>query len=295
MRCLVLLLAFPLFLPLVASPAPVASSVRPMTLPPAQNPEASVRGKVTAVDAEARQLSLLLDSGEILSSVRIGIGDAAIGYLNQEIVGERVEEGDSLRLVRIWPDNPIAANAMKGVNRSLIRKAAVLGRGKSLGRGDYLPDFSLYNQRAEAVFASRLRTSPVVITFLFTRCRDPEMCPATAARLSELGKRAAEAGFEDARFVAVSFDPDYDTPGILHQYGQATGMNSPSFELLTGDPEAIQALLRLVGVRTYDEDGTIVHNLVTLLTDNHGRIVLRQDGSRWSADAIFGQLEEMDK
>ncbi|MBC2604033.1 SCO family protein [Puniceicoccus vermicola] len=254
-----------------------------------------IRGTITESEPAKQQVSLTLESGKTLGPLEVGSGDAAIGYENQEIVGDLTESGKTMRLTHIWPDNQILANAMAGVNRSLIRNAATLGRNDSLVRGDYLPDFALYNQRGEPVYSSHLRKSPTVLTFLFTRCGDPNMCPATAARLSELGDRAAKAGWDQARFVAVSFDPEYDTPGVLHQYGEVMGMNTPSFELLTGDPEAIEALLRLVGVRTFDEDGTIVHNLVTLLTDSHGRIVLRQDGSRWSADAIYERLEEMNE
>jgi len=255
----------------------------------------TIRGQVVAVDKESRELSIRLDSQESPQTFAVGAGDAAIGYLGQEIVGEPVDQPSSTlpRLNQIWPDNLIERNAMDGVNRSLIREAALLGRGESLSRGDYLPDFALYNQRGEPVFASQLKNSPTVLTFIFTRCAVPQMCPATSARLSQLGQRAEAAGWDQAHFVAVSFDPDYDTPGILNQYASAMGMDGEAFELLTGDLEAIEALLRLVGVRTIEEDGTIVHNLVTLLADDHGRIVLRQDGSRWSADAIYQRMEKM--
>jgi len=252
-----------------------------------------VQVRVLAVDSENRTFTLLLPTGKELSPVKASPGDIAIGYTNQEIEGRLNTDSSPPRIDTIWPANPIQENAMIGVNRSMIRKAAGLGRGPSLARGDYLPDFAFYNQRGEMVYSTNLRRMPTVLTFLFTRCGDPNMCPATAARLAELGTRLAEAGRDDVRLVALSFDPEYDTPGILNQYGNAMGMDTPQFELLTGDDEAIQALLRLVGVRTIDENGTIVHNLVTLLSDDHGRIVLRQDGSRWSADSIFEKLETM--
>jgi len=252
-----------------------------------------VSGRVIGSDQEAGTIDLRTDSGEVLEAVRVSPGDLAVGYDGRPIRGTLDRNGSETRLKGIWPDDPVMTNAMSGVNRTLIREAASLGRGESLGRGDYLPDFALFNQRADPVFARDLRTRPTVITFLFTRCADPKMCPATAARLAELGRRVSDEGWDDVRLVAVSFDPEYDTPGILRQYGKAVGMDSSVFELLTGDRGAIEALLRKVGVRTINENGTIVHNLVTLLADDHGRIVLRQDGSRWSADAIFERLKEM--
>lgn len=217
-------------------------------------------------------------------------GDIAIGYEGSSITGVLSERNGTSRLSSVWPDEVITNNAMTGVNRSIIRKAATMGRADGLSRGDYLPDFALFNHRGQPVYARDLRTAPTVVSFIFTRCGAPTMCPATSARMSELGERLAEAGREDVRLVLVSFDPDYDTPGVLRQYADALGMDTEQFELLTGDDEAIKALLRLTGVRTLREDGTIVHNLVTLLTDDLGRIILRQDGSRWSADAIFQRL-----
>lgn len=252
-----------------------------------------VSGIVTEIDGKQGTIELAPESGDVLESVTVAPGDLAIGYEGRAIRGTLTHGPSGARMSQIWPVDPVMGNAMSGVNRSLIREAASLGRGESLGRGDYLPDFALYNHRGEPVFARDLRTRPTVMTFLFTRCGDPTMCPATAARLADLGRRVSEEGWKDVRLVAVSFDPEYDTPGILRQYGEAVGMDSSVFELLTGDPEAIEALLRKVGVRTISENGTIIHNLVTLLADDHGRIVLRQDGSRWSADAIFERLKEM--
>lgn len=247
-------------------------------------------GTVVAVDDDRKGFRLDPEGEGEAFFARVGPGDLAIGYEGERVTGVVDRSASPPRLERILPANPIEGNAMRGINRRLIREAASLGRGGSLARGDYLPDFAFYNQRGEPVFARDLRSQPAVLTFLFTRCPDPEMCPATAARLASLGDRLAAAGREDVRLVAVSFDPGYDTPGILRQYGEAMGLDTGQFELLTGDPETIQALLRVVGVRTYDRDGTIVHNLVTLLSDDHGRIVLRQDGSRWSADAIYRRL-----
>tara|TARA_R100000027_G_scaffold67699_1_gene67931 strand:- start:10946 stop:11776 length:831 start_codon:yes stop_codon:yes gene_type:complete len=264
----------------------------PITFSPSSGEE--VRGRVQPGQS-SNEIELVLSDTEIIGPLQIGPGDAAINYEGKEIVGDLTTVGDAPFLRGIWPDNELKRNAMAGVNRSLIRQSASLGRSDTLTRGDYLPDFALYNQWGAAVFSSQLRKSPTVLTFLFTRCADPMMCPATAARLADLGRTFADRGWDDVQLVAVSFDPENDTPGVLNQYGEATGMDTPAFQLLTGDPEAIEALLRVTGVRTLDQDGTIVHNLVTLLTDDHGRVILRQDGSRWSAEAIEARLESTRK
>lgn len=256
---------------------------------PANPPGQQAKGRVLEVDEETRSLLVEFETGQT-TLVKVAPGDLMIGYEGSDVEGVLEESGQNLRLNSIWPHNEIHNNAMNGVNRSIIREAATMGRADSLARGDYLPDFALFNHRGQPVYARDLRKQPMVMSFIFTRCGDPSMCPATSQRMAELGTRLEKSGLTDPRLVLVSFDPEYDTPGILRQYSDALGMDSNQFELLTGDKETIMALLRLTGVRTIHEDGTIVHNLVTLLTDDHGRIILRQDGSRWSADAIFEKL-----
>lgn len=253
------------------------------------SPEAR-EGRVVEVDRDRGGLVVQFDGSDEAEFVKVAPGDLAIGYEGSEISGVLNRRNETARLSSVWPKGTIVSNAMAGVNRSIIREAATMGRAESLSRGDYLPDFALFNHRGEPVYARDLRNQPTVMSFIFTRCGDPVMCPATSARMAQLGDRLAEAGREDVRLVLVSFDPEYDTPGVLHQYADALGMETDQYELLTGDSETIRALLHLTGVRTIEEDGTIVHNLVTLLSDNHGRIILRQDGSRWSADAIFERL-----
>jgi protein SCO1/2 len=221
------------------------------------------------------------------------VGDLAIGYEGRRVRALRVEVAGKPRLEHVWPLDGQRFQGFADINRRLVRRAATMGREDVLVEKDYLPDFALIDQHGQAVLGKDLRDQPTVISFIFTRCPDPRMCPATTKRLAALGKNASDRGLEDARFVLISFDPAYDTPGILNQYARSFGMEDESFSLLTGDEAAIKALLRLFGVRTVEADGTIDHTQVTLLSDRFGRIVFRQPGSRWSAEAILAQLQSL--
>lgn len=54
---------------------------------------------------------------------------------------------------------------------------------------------------------------------------------------------------ENVQFVAVTFDPERDTPGVLKNYAEAFDMNRPPFRFLTGDPDVIEKFMDRVGVR----------------------------------------------
>ena len=54
---------------------------------------------------------------------------------------------------------------------------------------------------------------------------------------------------ENVQFVAVTFDPERDTPGVLKNYAEAFDMNRPPFHFLTGNPDVIESFMDRVGVR----------------------------------------------
>jgi protein SCO1/2 len=78
-------------------------------------------------------------------------------------------------------------------------------RGARIPAGVRAPDFELKDQDGNPVSMRALRGKPVVVTFLYSTCRDT--CPATAQQirgaLDELG--------HDVPAVAISVDPGADT------------------------------------------------------------------------------------
>lgn len=252
-----------------------------------------VEARVLAVDEEAMTVRLELPSGETVDGVRITPGDAAIDYTGRKVRGTLNRRGETPRFDTLYPLDGPRVKAMQGANRGLIREAAGRGRGEILARGDYWPEVALFNEDGEVVFGREFKKQPTVVAFIFTRCNMPNMCPATSQRMVRLSREAGEAGIEGVRFALVSFDPDYDSPGILRQYADSYGMDREQFELLTGPEDAIDALLRTVGIRVLAEDGTLNHNMAAFLLDDHGRVVLREDGSLWSPEAMLQQMEKM--
>jgi len=253
-----------------------------------------VEARVVAMDEENQAVRLELPSGEIVEGVRISPGDAGIDYTGRKVQGTLNRRGETPRLDTIYPLDGPRVQAMERANRGLIREAAGRGRGEILARGDYWPEVALFNEDGEVVFAREFKQQPTVVAFIFTRCNMPNMCPATSQRMVRLSREVEEAGIDGVRFALVSFDPEYDSPGILRQYADSYGMDREQFDLLTGPPDAVDALLRTVGIRAFAEDGTLNHNMAAFLLDDHGRIVLREDGSLWSPEAMLQQLQRIE-
>jgi len=94
-------------------------------------------------------------------------------------------------------------------------------------------------------------------------------------------------------FVTITFDPEFDSPGILRQYADGYEIEHDNFHLLTATQTLVDDLLRQFGILTMDEDGTINHTMATLLIDANGRVAFRKEGSTWSVKEFIKEAKEL--
>ncbi|WOO40280.1 SCO family protein [Rubellicoccus peritrichatus] len=244
---------------------------------------------VKSADPTARTLTLEDDT-----VVSVSLGDAQIGYIGRQIKGDLVEEGDSKRLDFIWPDDPVDVQVANDINKQLHRDTVVRGRKAFRAVGENIPNFALYNQDGDLVTANSLKGKNLVMNFIFTRCAVATMCPASIARMSRLQREIKESDLKDVELVTFSFDPEYDTPGVMRLYGEQRGLDFANYTLLTGDPTAIKNIIKQLGVLVIPEDDTLNHTMATLIIDKNSKIIYRKDGSRWSTKDFLERLKVLE-
>ena len=137
---------------------------------------------------------------------------------------------------------------------------------------------------------ARFRGRPIIMNFIYTRCPDPNMCPAATAKMISVQRLARQAGVTDLELISITLDPEYDTPGVLHDYAETRGIDTSDFSLLTGPEGAIKDLLKQLGLLTFAEGPLVTHTLATVLIDENGRIVHRVDGSQWEPADFVARL-----
>lgn len=243
---------------------------------------------VKSADTASNKLTLEDDT-----VVAVSAGDAQIGYVGKQIRGDLVQEGDTKRLDFIWPDDPVDVQVATGINKQLHRDTVTRGRKAFRGVGDYLPDFAFYDQNGDLVTAKSLQGKNLVMNFIFTRCAVATMCPAAIARMARLQRDIKESDLSNTRLVTFSFDPEYDTPGVMRLYGEQRGLDFSNYTLLTGDPNAMKDIIKQLGVLVIPQDETLNHTMATLLIDKNGKIIYRKDGSRWSTKDFLERLTRM--
>ncbi|MEM9226880.1 MAG: SCO family protein [Verrucomicrobiota bacterium] len=243
---------------------------------------------VKSADPESRTLTL--SDGK---TVKVSPGDARIGYIGRTVTGTKENTLDGAELHTITPANPVELKVMAGINSNLHRDTVQRGRKAYRAVGEYLPELAMWDQEGRLVTRDSLMGKPHVVSFIFTRCQVAKMCPATTAKMVSLQREAKTAGL-DAELVLITFDPEYDTPGVLNEYGKQRGADFDNFSFLTGDPQATENLMKQFGILTIDEDDTINHTTSTILLDGKGKFLYRKDGSGWTWEEFLARLKELD-
>lgn len=161
---------------------------------------------------------------------------------------------------------------------------------KGIAVGELAPDFTLTDQTGRAVRLSSLRGEPVAITFVYTRCPDATACPMTMARFSKLN--AALSREKAGRLLAVTVDPENDTPEVLADYAKKIGADPARWKFLTGKPEAVARVAESFGVLYYSDHGRIVHTQAVAVLDPDGRLSSIYYGADWEPEQVLRDLEK---
>lgn len=167
--------------------------------------------------------------------------------------------------------------------RSLIALAVVIAAcaqpaplaGTDLG-GTQATDFTLTDGiSGSTITLSSLRGQVVALTFLYTSC--PDVCPLTASRFratqTELGNDAGRV-----TFVAVSVDPDRDTPRAAQDFSAAHDLRT-GWYYLVGSRAQLAPVWAAYGIGVQAGSTTVSHNDAVYLIDRNGRerVLLHSD------------------
>jgi len=149
-----------------------------------------------------------------------------------------------------------------------------------LEAGDAVPSIPLIAQDGRPFRLSDLHGKAVVVSFIYTRCRDARMCPLVAAKFARI---AHAVGSAPIRLVLLTLDPAYDTPRVLRAYGRAIGQDVRRFTLATGGGPSVSELAGRLGIATASTvPGVLVHTEAAVVIGPDGRIARTIAGNAWS-------------
>lgn len=156
-----------------------------------------------------------------------------------------------------------------------------------LAPGDAVPAVPLVDQDGRAFSLGALRGNVVVLSFLYTGCADARACPLVAAKLARI-QRSLHG--EPVRLVALSLNPRYDTPPVLHAYGAHYGQDPARWTLATGAPGAVATLAARFGIGVQRTGAVaLVHDEAAVVLARDGRVATIVRGNGWDADAVLAR------
>ena len=133
-----------------------------------------------------------------------------------------------------------------------------------------------------------------LISYIFTRCPMPNMCPAVVTKNQYLAQVfKADPNME---FVLVSFDYTFDTPTVLKNYYGGILESNPNLIILSST-EHLNDIFSLAGQSYVSfwgvEENDIGHTLRSVLIDPERRLMKVFEGTDWRPEAAERDIQNI--
>jgi protein SCO1 len=163
--------------------------------------------------------------------------------------------------------------------------------------GEAVPDTAFVDQDGKKRRFSSFQGSPLVVTFIYTKCPLPTFCPLMDRHFAAMQKPLkADPALRSVHLVTVSFDPVTDTPPVLKAHAKTLDADLTRWTFLTGDRDEIDKFAARFGVsvgRALNDPRDITHNLRTAIVGADGKLVKVYTGNDWSPEQVLTDLKQL--
>ena len=172
--------------------------------------------------------------------------------------------------------------------------------------GEEVPNYRLVNQDAKPIHLQDYKGKILLLTFIYTRCQDPNQCTLMSANFAALDKQlqAQPELYKRTHLLSVSFDSNYDTPKVLRSYGASftekfSDETFSHWEFASGSEDEIKGITKFFGFNYFMDNSSgneqIVHSLRTAVIGPDGKIVKVYRGNEWKPEDLLKDVEELAK
>lgn len=238
-------------------------------------PVRTFKAKGTVQKVELEQRTLLVEHGAIPS------------YMDAMTMPFKVRRPEEM--TGLEPGDQISFQLCVTETESWIDRIVKMGRGgvvqparleptgqmpETIQPHHPLLDYPFTNELGQAVTLHSFKGQALAMTFFFTRCPIPEFCPRLSKNFAEASGKLSALPHAPTNwhFLSVSFDPAFDTPGVLKAYAQRYHYDPAHWSFLTGPKDKIGELARLSNVEYEPDSGLFNHNFRTMIIDASGRL-----------------------
>lgn len=143
---------------------------------------------------------------------------------------------------------------------------------------------------------AKIVDKPVVVTFFYSRCQNSRKCSMAVSHLGGLQRQLAEAGIDrQVRLLAISYEPQFDTPDRLHRYATDRGFalteNAMALQLDAGRNQRF--VEELNAPANYNAGWINTHGVELNLLDAQGRLVRKYHTVLWDNAQVVADLKRV--
>ena len=159
--------------------------------------------------------------------------------------------------------------------------------------GDILDDATFLTTNNKEIKLSELNTDFTMISFIFSKCPMPNMCPAGIIKNQYLSNHFKN---KNIRFILISFDYLYDTPEVLKNIYNSIQKENLTFLSSFKHMNDIFSLTQQAGVAYWGvEENNIGHNMRSIIIDKNLKLVRTFDGIDWKPGDAKNDIENLFK
>ncbi|SVD04866.1 uncharacterized protein METZ01_LOCUS357720, partial [marine metagenome] len=201
----------------------------------------------------------------------------------------RFQIGDSLQFYLIIENKKSIANDFQLLGKGTILESDAMWEDEytPLDIGEIITNVNLLDLDSNEVSLLRMDGKFKLISYIFTRCPLPNMCPAVIVKNQFLARSFRNE--PNIEFILVSFDYAYDTPSILRKTYESlleTNSNMKAYS----STNHLNDLFTLAGQSNVSfwgiDENDIGHTLRSVLIDPEKRLMKAFDGTDWRPESV---------
>jgi protein SCO1/2 len=159
--------------------------------------------------------------------------------------------------------------------------------------GDSIDNATFLDVNNKEISLSDFKSDFLLISFIFSKCPMPNMCPAAIVKNQYLSNHFEN---ENIDFLLISFDYLFDTPEVLKSMYGSLEKENLHFLSSYKHINDIFTLSQQAGVAYWGvEENNIGHTMRTLLIDKDLKLVNTYDGMDWRPSEAKKDIENLIK
>tara|TARA_Y100001968_G_scaffold131855_1_gene120341 strand:- start:1081 stop:1881 length:801 start_codon:yes stop_codon:yes gene_type:complete len=162
-----------------------------------------------------------------------------------------------------------------------------------LEMGQYISDGTFLTLDSIEVSLSDFDEKYLFISYIFSRCPMPNMCPAVIVKNQYLAEKFSETNIQ---FILLSFDHIYDTPSILKDsyYNLDKRYENIIFVSSYGALDDLNLISRETGMSFWGiNENDIGHIMRSVLISPEGKLLTAYDGLDWEVKDVEKNIKEI--